>query len=384
MSEIDPIALTADLVRIDSRNPRLVPGAPGEAAAARHLAARLERSGFEVQLQDTGGGRPNVIARAGPRGHRSLILTGPLDVVGVEGMTHEPFAADRLDGRISGRGSADMKSGIAAMCAAAARAAPAAAGEIIIAAVSDEEYQSAGTRALLAAGVRGEAAIVTEPTRLALCPAHRGFAWIEVTVRGRAAHGSRYDLGVDAIRHAGLLLAELDRIDTESLPRRTHRLLGHASLHASAIEGGLGWSTYPDACALRIERRLLPGENGSAALAEVEAACARVRERRASFEATSRLVFEAAPSDVPESAAVVRALGAAVEKRGLPVRVEGLSAWTDAALFNAAGIPAICFGPGDIALAHAAEEYVPEAEIIAAADVLESMIGIWFTAQRGE
>src|SRR5919199_1857117 len=127
-------------------------------------------------------------------------------------------------------------------------------GEVIVAAVIDEEFESAGTRALLARGVRADAAIVTEPTRMAIAPAHKGFAWVEVTVHGRAAHGSRYDLGVDAIRNAGLLLAELDVFEGVELFGRTHPLLGHASLHAATIEGGLGWSPYPDRCALRIER----------------------------------------------------------------------------------------------------------------------------------
>ncbi|MEO8622491.1 MAG: M20/M25/M40 family metallo-hydrolase, partial [bacterium] len=180
----DARALTRALVQIDSRNPSLSPGAPGENACALALRDVLHAWGFHTDLQDAAAGRPNLVARiGGPRGGRSLMFNGHLDVVGIEGMVHAPFAAEERDGRIYGRGSADMKGGIAAMCAAAWRAAQRGTrGEIIVAAVADEEYESFGTRALLARGIRADAAIIAEPTRLCIMPAHRGFAWIEVTI----------------------------------------------------------------------------------------------------------------------------------------------------------------------------------------------------------
>lgn len=375
----DAVALTRELVRVDSRNPSLVPGAPGEGAVARALGAVLDAWGFRVELRDAAPGRPNVLARVGEGAGPSLMFNGHLDVVGTEGMRHAPFEAVERDDRLYGRGATDMKGGIAAMCAAAARAADQGlAGEIIVAAVVDEEYESLGTRALLAQGVRADAAIVTEPTRLAIAPAHRGFAWIEVTVHGRAAHGSRYDIGVDAVRHAGLLLAELDALETDELVTRTHPLLGRASLHASRIEGGTGMSTYPDRCVLQLERRTVPGECAEQALAEVREACARVRARTPAFRADVRLMFAQGPSDVAPEAPVVRALAAAIDAEdGGAARIEGLSAWTDAALLNEAGVPAICYGPGDIALAHAAEEWVSRHEIERAASVLARMAGHW-------
>ncbi|HVE78395.1 MAG TPA: ArgE/DapE family deacylase [Gemmatimonadaceae bacterium] len=374
----DAAALARALVRIDSRNPSLAAGVTGEGAAAHYLADVLRQWGLPVELQEALPGRPNVVARVGPAGGRSLMLNGHLDTVGVEGMAHAPFDAEERDGALFGRGSADMKGGVAAMCAAAARAADAGlAGEVIVAAVVDEEWVSAGTRALVAAGVRADAAIVTEPTRLAIMPAHRGFAWLTVTVGGRAAHGSRYDLGVDAIRHAGLILAELDRLEAETLTGRSHPLLGRASLHASLIEGGTGISTYPDRCVLRLERRTLPGETEHDALREVEDACERVRSRRPELAATVTLDFAQLPSDVALEAPVVRALATALRAAGEEVRVEGMSAWTDAALLNAAGIPAICFGPGDIAVAHAAEEWAPLAEIERAAEALTRFARLW-------
>jgi acetylornithine deacetylase len=377
----DALALTRALVRVDSRNPTLVPGAPGEGPAAALLAGVLRGWGARVELHEVAAGRPNVVARfGGAAGGRTLMFNGHLDVVGTEGMAHAPFDADERDGLLYGRGSADMKGGIAAMCAAAARAAAGGiAGEVVIAAVVDEEYESLGTRALLERGVRADAAIVTEPTRLALAPAHRGFAWVEVELRGRAAHGSRYDLGVDAIRHAGLLLAELDLLDADELPRRTpHPLLGRPSLHASTISGGVGWSTYPERCVLRVERRTLPGETAHDALGEVEAACARVRARRPEFDATLRLETAQLPSDVAVDAPVARLVTEAAQAvTGARPGVEGLSAWTDAALLNEAGIPAVCYGPGDIALAHAAAEWVPTAEVEAVAAVLTDAARRW-------
>ena len=376
----DAVALTRALVRADSRNPTLVPGAPGEREAALVLADVLRAWGFAVEVRDVAPGRPNVIARVGGDGGggRSLMFNGHLDVVGVEGMRHAPFEAAERDGRLYGRGSADMKAGVAAMCAAAARAVDTGlAGELVIAAVIDEEYESLGTRALIERGVRADAAVVTEPTRLAINPAHRGFAWFTVTARGRAAHGSRYDIGIDAIMHAGLLLAELDDFQSEELARRTHPLLGHASLHASLIEGGTGMSTYPDRCVLRIERRTLPAERAADVLAEIRAACERVRVRRPGFDAEVTLDVAQGGSDVPPGAPIVRALAAAIDDGGAEPRVEGMSAWTDCALLNEAGIPAICYGPGDIGLAHAAEEWVPIAEIERAADTLSRLARRW-------
>jgi acetylornithine deacetylase len=306
-------------------------------------------------------------------------------VVGFEGMIHEPFAAEIRGGRIYGRGSSDMKGGVAAMCAAAARAEADLEGEVIIAAVIDEEYESLGTRALVASGIRADAAIVTEPTRLAIMPAHRGFVWTEVVTHGRAAHGSRWDIGIDAIRHAGVLLAELDQIDGEVLPKKTHPLLGRPSLHASTVEGGLGISTYPDRCTLKIERRTIPGESTTSVLDELHGAIERARRRQPHLHAEARILFSQNPSDVPADAPVVRQLDAALRAENLPLTVEGMSAWTDAALLNDAGIPAICFGPGDITLAHAAEEYIAVEEIERATAVLTTMARQWCssTQQKG-
>jgi acetylornithine deacetylase len=380
-----PAELAAALIEFDSRNPTLAPDAPGEHQVALFLAGILEGWGFQVELQEVVPGRSNLVARAGrsrPTA-RSLMLNGHLDVVGVERMTHAPFTPDVIDGNMYGRGSADMKGGIAAMCIAARDAVRAGIdGEVIIAAVIDEEYESLGTRALIASGVWADAAVITEPTRLSLCPAHRGFVWARLDVRGRAAHGSRYDLGIDAITHAALIIAELDRMQRRSMQRNTHPLLGRGSLHASLISGGSGISTYPERCTVEIERRTLPGETERTFLDELASAMATVRNTHPDLDVEITITTSQLPSDVSRDAPVMTEMLDALGHEGLPLRVEGLSAWTDAALLNDAGIPAICFGPGDIALAHSATEYLPLAELDAATRVLTRFVDSWCNGSR--
>lgn len=374
----DALALARALVAVDSRNPALAPDAPGELPVARVLADILRSWDFRVEIVEAASGRPNVIARVGRAGAPSLMLNGHLDTVGTDGMTHAPFQPVIADGRLYGRGASDMKGGIAAMCAAAARASNAGLeAELVITAVADEEWESIGTRALVESGVRADAAIVTEPTRLTIAPAHKGFVWLEVTVHGHAAHGSRHDAGVDAIRHAGLLLAELDRLDVEVLPRRRHPLLGRGSIHASLISGGIGMSTYPDRCSLKLERRTIPGTTPDDAQREVEDACMRVRELRPEFSAEVAITFAQNPSDVSADAPVVHALVHAIEDEGLAAVLQGASYWSDAAILNEAGIPAVCFGPGDIALAHGTEEWLPIAQLERATKVLERVAYEW-------
>ena len=376
---LDPVALTASLVAIDSRNPSLVPDGPGELACATHLADVLHAWGFAVSLQEIAPGRANVIARIGPTGRTPLILNGHLDVVGVDGMSHAPFVPEVRDGNLFGRGSTDMKGGVASMCVAAARAAARGSltSEIIVTAVCDEEYESIGTRALLAQGLHATGAIITEPTRMAIAPAHKGFAWIEVVLHGRAAHGSRYDVGIDANRHAGLLLAALDRYELDVLTSRVHPLLDRASLHASSIAGGTGWSTYAERCALRIERRTLPGESGEQALADIRALCDALTTSRPGFQADVSLVCAQPPLDLAGEAPLIASMRAACTAAGVAPTIAGLSCWTDAALFAEAGIPALCFGPGDISRAHSATEWVEIADLERATAILEVVCEGW-------
>lgn len=368
--------LTKALVAIDSRNPSLVPNGPGEREVAQFLATVLEGWGFAVTLSEVEPGRANVLARIGPRGVAPLVLNGHLDVVGTDHMTHAPFVADVRDGNLYARGSTDMKGGIAAMCVAAARAAASGtlSREVIIAAVCDEEFASIGTKALLADGLQATGAIITEPTRLAVVPAHKGFAWLTVTVHGRAAHGSRYDVGIDANRLAARFLAALDTFERTVLTARTHPLLGRASVHAPIVQGGTGWSTYAEQCTVQLERRTLPGESAEQVQAEIQALIDLLHDADSQFVATCTMGGAQPPLATPASHELVTTLVRACQSHGLPVAIDGLSCWTDAALFAQAGIPAVCFGPGDIARAHSATEWVEVEQLEQAADILEAAI----------
>jgi acetylornithine deacetylase/succinyl-diaminopimelate desuccinylase family protein len=378
--------LVADLVAIDSVNPDLVPGAAGEAEIAAFVAAWLRDAGLEVVVDDPPGTgdppRPSVVGVArGRGGGRSLLLCAHTDTVGIEGMT-DPHVPRVAGGRLYGRGAYDMKGGLAACLVAGAAAAQAGvAGDVVVAAVSDEEYASVGCRSVAErfAGA-ADAAIVTEPTGLRACVAHKGFAWATIEARGRAAHGSRPDLGADAIVHMGAVLAEVSALDRRLADERAsarHALLGRGSVHASLIAGGQELSSYPERCTLEIERRTLPGETAQVVEAEIADVLRRAGAREPALEATARVTLVREPFEIAADAAIVRAVraaGAAVT--GREVDVVGHTAWMDAAVLGAAGVPTIVFGPGGEG-AHAVEEWVDLAEVEQCARTLAAVAAGW-------
>ncbi len=209
----DVAELAAQLVAIESINPDIVAGGSGEGAVARFVSEWCERAGLETTLHELAPGRANVVAIArGSGGGRSLMLNAHMDTVGVAGMA-EPFAPRLEDGRLYGRGAYDMKGSLAACMLATAEAKRRGLrGDVILTAVADEEFASIGTEAV-AASVRADAAIVTEPTELQIAVAHRGFVALEVEVHGRAAHGSRPHLGIDAIAKMGRVLVGIEELD---------------------------------------------------------------------------------------------------------------------------------------------------------------------------
>ena len=282
------IDLASRLVAIDSVNPALVPGGAGESEIARFVASWAEDNGLAAETLEATPGRPSVVVRKrDPAPGGRLLLCAHMDTVGVEGMAdpHTP----RVEGdRLHGRGAYDMKSGLASALLAC-REAP---GDVVVAAVADEEHASLGVQEVLAS-LTADAAIVTEPTELEVIVAHKGFVWIEIEVEGRAAHGSRHEEGKDAIVAAGPILTGLGELDAE-LAARTHPRLGRGSVHASLIEGGAEMSSYPARCTIGLERRTLPGE----AQADVEAEIARLVEGRG----TQRTLLVREPFSVPEEA----------------------------------------------------------------------------------
>jgi acetylornithine deacetylase/succinyl-diaminopimelate desuccinylase family protein len=368
----DPVALTRALVAIPSVNPTLADGGAGEAAIASACAAWLAGWGLEVKVHEVMRGRHNVVAHLAGEGP-TLLLNGHLDTVGVEGMSIDPFAATLAEGRVWGRGSCDMKAGVAALMAATARLARSGARpNLTVALTADEEHASEGMQALVRSGVKADLAVVCEPTGLAVMPAHKGFVWIEAVFRGVAAHGSRPELGVDAVRHAALYLAALDAYGADLAARPPHPLLGHASLHAGTIRGGTAESVYPDACRLVLERRTLPGESSTAVMAELQRVLEGLAARVPELDATLAVTLERPGTEIGDDSDLVRALLRAGAGHGVEPRVEGMTAWVDAAFLNEAGIPAVCYGPGDIAQAHSDDEWVTAAEIATCADVLET------------
>lgn len=374
MASVDPvIALLSELVANNTINPSLVPGAPGEAAAAEIARAFMAAAGMDVELQEVLPGRPNVVGvLEGREPGPTVMLCGHLDTVGVEGMD-APFSPRIDDGRLYGRGSQDMKGGVAAMLGAAAMLAPTwTRGKLIVAGVIDEEYESAGAEALVKKW-KADAAIVTEPTDLQLAVAHKGFAWLEITTRGRAAHGSRPAEGRDAIMRMGRVLAALEGRDKELQARPSAGLQGVASLHASIISGGRELSVYPDQCVLQMERRTVSGEEGKVPLAEVDAILTRLRALDNQFDASAKLMTSRPPYSLDPAHALPQALAAALASRKLYSLPSGMSFWTDAAILAGAGIPSVLFGPSGTGL-HSIEEYVEIDSVLVCRDVLAETV----------
>jgi acetylornithine deacetylase len=374
ITQVDLAALTAELVAIDSTNPDLVPGGAGEAKIARFVAGWLEGAGLDVELHELGPGRANVIAVArGSGGGRSLMLNAHMDVVGAGGMP-EPWTP-RIDGtRLYGRGAYDMKASLAAIMLAGREAAGLQLrGDVIVTAVADEEFASIGVQDVVRR-MGADAAIVTEPTGLDLCVAHKGFVWLEVETRGVASHGSLPEVGVDAIAKMGPVLTELAALDGELRSRSGHPLVGPASIHASLIQGGQELSTYPARCLLSIERRTIPGET----IDEVEGQITFILEGAAAadaaFQAEQRTLLVRDPFGVDLGQPIVD-----FARRHLPratgskPKIVGAGGWMDSAFLAAAGIPTVIFGP-DGEGAHADVEWVDLASATRSADALLGII----------
>ncbi len=352
------VELTSQLVAIESINPELGVGGSGETELARFVAEWCERAGLETTLSEAAPGRPNVVAIArGTGGGRSLMLNAHMDTVGLAGMT-DPLVAKAEDGRLYGRGAYDMKGSLAAcMLAAAAVKRRGLRGDVIVTAVSDEEVASVGTEAI-AASLRADAAIVTEPTELQVAVAHRGFVHLEIETIGRAAHGSRPHLGIDAIAKMGRVLTGIEELDRRLRANPTHPYVGSGSLHASLVEGGQEYSSYPARCVLQAERRTIPGETAELAVDEIRAIIDGAAAADSDFAGSVRSLASREPFEVEEDADVVEAVRrCAAPVIGSDPEVVGVSFWADSALLAAAGIPTVLFGPRGEG-AHAEVEWV--------------------------
>lgn len=366
------VATLADLVRINSVNPSLRADGAGESELAGYIAQAMEKIGLEVHLYDAAPNRPNAVGILKGNGNgKSLMLNGHMDTVGVTGMP-EPFSGAVRDGKLYGRGAFDMKCSIAAMLATAKALVEQdiqLAGDLVLANVIDEEYASLGTEEVVKR-FPTDGAIVTEPTALRVCIAHRGWYWIEVEVIGRAAHGSRYMDGIDANRLMGYFLVEADKYAAELLEREKHPLLGTPSVHVQLLNGGSSGAVYAASCVASLERRTLPHETPEAVTAEIQAIVDRLTETIPNFKANVKLGIGrggyevSADSDIAE-----KVIAASTKILGNEPEIYGELWWMDSAILYDAGVETVIIGPTGGG-AHADEEWVEVESVYQLAQIL--------------
>lgn len=369
---MDPLSSTSvcdvvrELIRIPSVNPSLAPDeGNGEEAIARFARDWLSAHGVNAWLEEAAPGRMNAVAEVGDGNGPTLVLCAHLDTVGTAGMTIAPFEPQVDGDRIYGRGSYDMKGSAGAILSAmAALAGSGVQGRVMAALVADEEYASVGAFDFVQRHT-ADACIVTEPAEGLLVLAHKGFVWVEIVATGRAAHGSRWDLGVSAIGKIGRIAAALEEFDRTELRQRTHPLVGPASLHCAMVTGGSGLSTYAHECRLKIERRTIPGETPEQVKRELEEVVQRAGE-----EAQIDCFFDRPPLTCDPNTKIVSCVREAVTNvTGQRPTEGGVGFWMDAAVFGQAGIATVNYGPSG-AGAHEAVEWVDLPSVVRTARVL--------------
>ena len=374
VDEPETIEVLKKLVRINSVNPSLVEGAPGESEIAAYVADYIQEIGLKTKIEDVKPGRTNVVGfLKGTGGGPALMLNGHMDTVGIDYMEIDPLDPVVKDGRLYGRGSCDMKGGLAAILSAVKAIVDSGVelrGDLVVAGVCDEEYASIGTERLMEE-VKVDAAVVGESTELQVLVAHKGFAWIDVETRGVAAHGSLPNVGVDAIAKMGKVLVGIEGLQEGPLQRKRHDLVGSPSIHASIIQGGRELSTYPDYCKLQVERRMIPGETAEDVDAEMRKLLASLAKKDSKFKGAYRITFVRGPMEVPSDSEICRILhGSAREVTGYEPLFIGGGGWLDTEIIWKHGTPAVAFGPTGSG-AHAAVEYVELDSVVDAAKIFE-------------
>ncbi len=374
-----------EMVRINSVNPSLSPEGNGETEIGAYIANSLNALGLAVSTYEIKPKRVNVIGRLKGSGEGpSLLLNAHMDTVGVEGMIIDPFGAEIREECLYGRGAQDMKGSLAAMLGAAKALVDAGnelAGDLLITAVADEEHASIGTDDLVK-HVTADAAIVTEPTDLTLCRAHRGFIWYDVETFGRAAHGSRFQEGIDANMRMGRFLAQLDNLEKELLQRTPHPLVGPPSLHAARLQGGSEVSIYAAHCLLQIERRTTPGESETQTTGDIQKIINQLEAEDPTFKATVKAAFTRDPFEVLSDAQIVKVMESAIHKvTGKTAVHTGQSFWTDAAILSAAGMETALIGPSGGGL-HSEKEWVDLQSVYELAQILAETASEYCQTQK--
>ena len=355
---MSPVLQTlADLVRINSVNSSYE-GGPGEGEIAAYVRRFFEQRGIETWEQEVFPGRPNVLARLpGLDSNRRIVLEAHTDTVSVKGMTIPPFDPVIRDGKMYGRGACDTKAGLATMMHALASLKEDGITppcEVLLAAAVDEEFSYRGV-VRLCEGLKADAAIVAEPTELRAVIATKGVLRCRIVVHGRSAHSSKPHLGVNAITHMARVIAAIEA-DNERMAGVQHPLVGCGTCNVGVITGGVQVNFVPDRCAIEIDRRLLPGERASDAVAHYRQLLQSLNGITAEVEEPLLLVDEAL--DTPADAAVVQTATQVLSDMGLNAEPCGVPFGCDASKLSRAGIPSIVFGPGSIDRAHTADEYI--------------------------
>jgi acetylornithine deacetylase/succinyl-diaminopimelate desuccinylase-like protein len=337
-----------------ARQARLRQSHYGEKNVADFLAAVAARAGLEVEFQKVAPDRSNVIARLLPPGKiRQTILLAPhLDTVGAD---ESQFIPRRKNGRLYGRGACDTKGSVAAMLTALCELANTKSRpqetEIVFAGLVDEENAQAGSRALTAGGFKADLAIVGEPTRLQVVSAHKGSLWLKLETRGKAAHGATPQLGQNAVHEMARIVDALETDYATRLRRCRHPLLGTATVNVGMISGGAQPNIVPDHCTITIDRRTVPGETETSVRREITAL---LRAKRLSAKISSTKLAPCLPLETSPKLPLVRRFLQSVGQ----TRPAGVDFFCDAAVLSEGGIPSVVFGPGDIAQAHTADEWI--------------------------
>ncbi len=354
--------LLRELVALPSVNPAFLPANhphAGEHRVAEFLAAVSARAGLDVQLENVLPNRPNLLAHLMPLGKvkQRILLAPHFDTVGVT--SEKQFSPKVAAGRLHGRGACDTKGSVAAMLSALAQVAKGkqrpTETEIVFCGLIDEENAQCGSRAL-GKRIRADLAIVGEPTRLKLVTAHKGSLWLRLETRGKSAHGARPELGINAVHEAARIVDLLETKYARDLKQKRHALLGNATINVGAISGGVQANIVPDHCVITADRRTLPGETESSVENELKALLKQegLRAVLGDSKAAPCLPLET-DTKLPLVRHMLRIFGQA--------KPAGVDYFCDASVLAQAGIPSVVFGPGDIAQAHTADEWISLAEL---------------------
>jgi len=370
--------LTAELVAIPSMNPLDGPVGEGrgEGEVAAYIESRLKEAGVAVELREALPGRPNVVARVAGQSEEAVWFDAHLDTVSGEGMAFEPFEARMEGDKLFGRGAADDKASVAAMMAAmmeVAKSGEKPPATVIFTATADEEYRMSGLLSLLESGMRARAAVVGEPSGLEIIIAHKGVARFTIRTSGKAVHSSRPEDGVNAIYRMGKVLGAIEAYAKGGVGREAHPMLGKATLSVGVIRGGEFVNVVPDQCEIAVDRRLLPGEDGRRAVADVRDYLSNALQEDVGLK-VSGMDLTVPGMSIASEDDLVQAVASVVREVTGKAPLDGMQGTTHAGELMAAGIPAVVFGPGQMGQAHTATEELDLGQLEQAAAVYERLM----------